>query len=281
MSDLPIRTGINGLPKIILSTPTNARAEVYLNGGHITSWIPAGGPERLFLSPASEFAPGASIRGGVPVIFPQFGGNGPLPKHGFARRMAWEPFSVQAGAGGASVGLRLRDSAESRAIWPQAFLCELVVRLAEHSLEMELSISNPGESLLACTAALHTYLSVADITQTQVIGLGGAPYLDTVGTLTERIQTESELAFHSEVDRIYWNAPDRLEVREPTRGLTIEKTGFPHAVVWNPWIDKCAAFTDMLPDDYLRMLCVEAVATGSPLVIPPGQRWSGTQKLSA
>ena len=49
--------GANGLPKIVLSAPGGTRAEVYLNGGQVTSWMPAGGEERLFLSPASEFAP--------------------------------------------------------------------------------------------------------------------------------------------------------------------------------------------------------------------------------
>src|SRR5436305_1852990 len=82
--------GEGGLPKLILVAPDGARAEIYLHGAHVTSWIPAGDGERLFLSASSAFRPGAAIRGGVPVVFPQFSDRGPLPKHGFARTSEWE-----------------------------------------------------------------------------------------------------------------------------------------------------------------------------------------------
>ena len=52
--------------------------------------MPAGGEDWLYLSPQADYSPGASIRGGVPVVFPQFSGMGPLPKHGLVRTMTWE-----------------------------------------------------------------------------------------------------------------------------------------------------------------------------------------------
>ena len=71
----PAVPGAGGLPKIVLEAPDGARAELYLHGAHVTAWTPAGaGDERLFLSAASEFRADAAIRGGVPVIFPQFAG---------------------------------------------------------------------------------------------------------------------------------------------------------------------------------------------------------------
>ncbi|HEX6371728.1 MAG TPA: hypothetical protein VF006_22595, partial [Longimicrobium sp.] len=60
------------LPKLRLSHASGATAEVYLHGAHVASWVPAGGTEALFVSRAATFAPGKAIRGGVPVIFPQF-----------------------------------------------------------------------------------------------------------------------------------------------------------------------------------------------------------------
>src|SRR5512146_3353582 len=86
-NDTTLSAGRNNLPKVILHGPDGAQAEVYLHGAQVTSWKAADGLERLFLSERSDFLPGSAIRGGVPVIFPQFNELGPLIKHGFARRM--------------------------------------------------------------------------------------------------------------------------------------------------------------------------------------------------
>src|SRR3972149_3038966 len=93
-SDPEIITGAGGMPKVCLVSADGAQVEVYLHGGHVTSWIPSGGDERLFLSQKSEFRPGAAIRGGAPIIFPQFGSLGTLSNHGFARMLPWELSSL-------------------------------------------------------------------------------------------------------------------------------------------------------------------------------------------
>src|SRR5512147_590366 len=141
MTTHPFAPGINDLPKIILASPDGARAEVYLHGAHVTSWIPAGDQERLYLSTASEFRSGAAIRGGVPVVFPQFSTWGPLPKHGFVRNRAWELIGVSAG----SARFQLSDSDATRVIWPHAFLAEFSVTVSERRLVMELAITNRSE----------------------------------------------------------------------------------------------------------------------------------------
>ena len=87
---LPITPGKGNLPRIVLTATDGASAEVYLHGAHVTSWCPADMPDdRLYLSARSTFAAGAAIRGGIPVSFPQFAGQGPLPNHGFARVITW------------------------------------------------------------------------------------------------------------------------------------------------------------------------------------------------
>ena len=146
------------LPRVRLSHPSGGTADVYLHGAHVTSWIPAGGSEALFLSRAAAFGPGKAIRGGVPVIFPQFAAMGPLPKHGFARTQPWE--RVDDAGRPEAVRLRLRDSEETRALWPHAFAAELAVGLGDDWLSLELTIRNPGGAAFQFTAALHTYLRV-------------------------------------------------------------------------------------------------------------------------
>ena len=71
--------------RVGVRAPDGARAEITPYGAHVTSWVTPDGRERLFLSRATSFSPGSAIRGGVPVVFPQFARRGPLRPHGFAR----------------------------------------------------------------------------------------------------------------------------------------------------------------------------------------------------
>ena len=61
-----------------------AKLELFLYGAHTTSWV-CEGKERLWMSGLSKVDGSAPIRGGVPIAFPQFATQGPLPLHGFAR----------------------------------------------------------------------------------------------------------------------------------------------------------------------------------------------------
>ncbi len=127
-----IAPGVGDLSKLTLIAPDGTRAEVYLHGAHVTSWVPAGGQERLFLSRASQFRAGAPIRGGVPVVFPQFASLGPLPQHGFARVMPWEFAGAEVAGEHASATFRLCDTEESRRAWPHPFLAELIVAIGRN-----------------------------------------------------------------------------------------------------------------------------------------------------
>ena len=92
---LPLLTPLDtflGQPAVTLATAGGDRATVLLHGAQVVSWIPAGGSERLYLSERSRYGDGKGVRGGVPVVFPQFNRRGPdfsLPKHGFVRTRAW------------------------------------------------------------------------------------------------------------------------------------------------------------------------------------------------
>src|SRR3954465_12115128 len=118
----PLVPGKNGMSTVLLSHPSGSSADIYLNGAHVTSWIPAGGREVLFMGKTAAFAPGDPIRGGIPVVFPQFANTGPLPQHGFARKSEWRV--VEDGGGeeeSSSVRLELTDDHRTRELWPYHF----------------------------------------------------------------------------------------------------------------------------------------------------------------
>ncbi|BAS91420.1 Os04g0658000 [Oryza sativa Japonica Group] len=63
--------GVNGLDKVVLREVRGSSAEVYLYGGHVTSWKDEHGEELLFVSNKAIFKPPKAIRGGIPICFPQ------------------------------------------------------------------------------------------------------------------------------------------------------------------------------------------------------------------
>ncbi|MCK6425101.1 MAG: D-hexose-6-phosphate mutarotase [Burkholderiaceae bacterium] len=268
-----------GQPAVHLRSPDGAQATVLLDGGHVVSWIPAGAEEQLFLSPVTAYGGGAAVRGGVPVIFPQFNLRGDLPvKHGFARNRRWTLEQAQVRGQHAFAVLSLEDDEATRAIWPQAFRLEMTVSVDTGRLDMELAVINRGEVPFDCAAALHTYLGVGDVRRAQLEGLMGQRYLDAV-TGETREQWVDVVTVAQELDRIYWNAPDELLLREPGRRLTIASQGFEDVVVWNPGPELCARLKDMPADGWLNMLCVEAAQIGTPIHLAPGEEWAGMQTL--
>jgi glucose-6-phosphate 1-epimerase len=266
-----------GLPAIRLTTPDGAIAVITLYGGQVVSWVSADGRERLYLSERSRFGGGHAIRGGIPVIFPQFADTGPLPKHGFARHSNWELVSARHDKGYACTTLRLTDSEATRALWPHAFVAELTVMIEGNRLDVEFEVENTGTEAFSFTAALHSYFSVAKANMCQVQGLDGVCYLDRVDGGTLKREDGEALILDREVDRVYLDVSKPLLLWEPARHLAIEAEGFPDVVVWNPWIDKSAALDDMPPAGYRQMLCIEAAAVARPVELEAGAVWFGRQ----
>lgn len=273
------------MEKVEVGARDGACVELYTQGAHVTSWKPASGEERLFLSSRSAFEPNAAIRGGVPIIFPQFASMGPLPKHGFARVHEWE--LVRAGRtrkGQGEAQLRLTASDETRALWNHAFEAIFVVTVGGMSLSLALSVLNADGAPIEFTAALHTYLLVDDVRDASVHGLQNVVYRDAAAGNAEGRQDAAELAAGpggDELDRIYFEAPGRLEVRDAVRRTRVAMAGFTDVVVWNPGESRAAALPDLEPGGWLRMLCVEAASIGTPVRLEPGERWTGQQTLTA
>lgn len=269
----------NGQPAIELRTPGGDRAIVLPYGAHVLSWIPAGGTERLYLSKRTAYGNGNAIRGGVPVIFPQFNQRGPdfdVPRHGFARTRDWH----LAEDAPDSVTLRLVDDEQTQALWAHPFALTMTVRLAPQRLDMALRVVNTGTQPFSFTAALHTYLEVGDIGQAGVSGLGGVRYLDTVSQASG-VGSAAPLRFAGEADCIWYDLPAPLRLLAPTGALDIAMQGFADAVIWNPGAQKCAALPDMPAGDFRRMLCIEAAAIGRPVTLAAGEQWLGRQVLAA
>lgn len=272
-----------GLEALELRAPDGASATLLLHGAHLLSWQPAGAGEQLYLSPRSAYATGQAVRGGVPVIFPQFAARGTGLRHGFARTKPWQLVSAEVGADDAMAVLRLTDDDATRLVWPHRFEAELCVRVSGRSLEIELACENRGEESFDFTAALHTYLGLSNLLDASVRGLSGLHYWDSIKNSEERQRVDLLLP-EPPMDRIYHQVDQDLTLLEqpvgrPGRRVTIRQQGFADAVVWNPGAEACAQLPDMPAEDWQRMLCIEAAAIDRPIRLAAGESWAGMQSL--
>ena len=279
ITPLAIAPGQGGLDCFQLCAPNGASVCIYLQGAHVSSWqVPILG-EQLFMSGEAQFAPGKALRGGVPVIFPQFGVFGPGGKHGFARNLPWR---LNAAASSAQVAvLDLQSDDQTLAAWPFAFRAQLQVSLGEQDLQLTLTITNRDTQAFEFTSALHSYFAVADLQHTAIHGLSGLSYWDNGTAFTERYEdNQPSLEVRDALDRVYFGAVAPLELRQPHQVLAICSKGFRDAVVWNPGRLGAAALPDMADAEFNRMLCIESAVVDQPTQLAPGESWTGEQLLA-
>jgi glucose-6-phosphate 1-epimerase len=270
-----------GQPAMRLVAPDGAEATVLLRGAQVVSWIPAGDQERLYLSPQAVAGPGQAVRGGIPVIFPQFNTRGPLPRHGFARLRAWA-WAEQAERGGAAIGvLQLEADDATRALWPHGFSAELTVVVSGLQLDLELAVTNTGDTPIELQAALHTYLRLDDLRRARLTGLFGAEYEDMLDKGAVRRQEFDPQSFVGEIDRLYRGVRWPLTLASGFGHMALDSEGFDDVVVWNPGAVGAAEIADLPAADWPAFLCIEAAQVAQPARLAPGESWVARHTLAA
>jgi len=248
----------NGTEALRLNGPGGSSAVISKLGGQVLSWITPDGRERLFLSESAVFDGSVAIRGGIPVCFPQFSDLGDLPKHGLLRTREWCVGDQRCGNDFALVTLEISDDEETRAIWPFPFRAEITLMLEVDRIDVEFCVENTGGDPFEFTGALHSYLRLVQVEDAALEGLYGCDYRDAANE--DQIIRESgiELRIEAETDRVYHGVKRPLSLQAGNHSLTIQSQNFPDVVVWNPWVERCAALSDMPSDAWRQMLCVEA-----------------------
>ncbi len=251
-----------------------ARATIALQGAQVMTWTPRGQQPVIWLSRAAKFAPGKSIRGGVPICWPWFGAHATepsFPAHGFARTVPWEPLDAQTRGGETRLRFRIAPGTVPPAQWPNGAEATIEITVGA-ALGVSLATRNNGAQPLALSEALHTYLEVGDVRSVAVHGLDGLSYLDKVEGLARKRQVGA-VTVSGEVDRIYLDSVADCIIDDPisNRRIRIAKSGSRSTVVWNPWIEKAAKMGDLGEDGYLHMICVESGnAAENAMQIAPG-----------
>lgn len=283
--DIVFVTGKGSFPCAELSGK-HGKAVVCLYGAHVLSYVPAGEKDVLWNTSKAVFESGKPIRGGIPVCWPWFGPHATdsqKPMHGFARLLMWEVIDTSlTELNERVIKLKLTDSQESRALWPYAFEAVFTVTLGK-TLKVELSVTNTSDEVFSYTDALHTYFSVADVSQISILGLKGASYYDGTDKMALKVQDETFLKIEKEENRRYLNTAADCIIDDPLmkRHIKVTKENSNTTVVWNPWIETSKTIGDMNDDDYKTMVCVEAVnAFNEVVTVRPGESFAMSASIS-
>lgn len=254
----------------------HALANIALQGAHVATFQPRGEEPVIWLSPKAKFAPGKSIRGGLPICWPWFGPHktdSKLPGHGYARTVPWDVLETRALPDGATfLRFGLVESDATRAQWPHPSTVQLEVTVGK-ALRVELVTANTGNAAFELGEALHTYFQISDVANMTIRGLENCEYLDKVQDFA-RFTQKNGIVIESEVDRVYVNttADCVIEDKGLKRAIRIAKQGSKSTVVWNPWAEKAEKMGDFGPQLHRDMVCVESGnALENVVTLAPGE----------
>lgn len=278
----PFARGRSGLPVLTLKTAAGASMDIYRHGAHLSSWKSKTGKEWMFLSEQAVFSPSSAIRGGVPVIFPQFSGFGSGQRHGFARNVDWQLTQAESSDESSQCIFTLVANDTTLKLWPHHFRAEFKAVLQNDRLSMTLTIHNIDKKPFNFSAALHSYFAINDIHQVQLQGINGLQFWDNNGSDFQQdrfIDKKNILEFPDAIDRVYFNCQKPLHLVDGHERLAIQAQGFTEVVVWNPGAEATKKLSDMADNEYQKMLCVEAAIIDNLITLHPDEAWSGSQVL--
>ncbi|KAH7434909.1 hypothetical protein KP509_06G040600 [Ceratopteris richardii] len=221
---------------LVLRESRGASAVIYLYGGQVTSWKNGQGDELLFMSSRGTHKSSKTMRGGIPICFPQVGNLGPSEIQGLARCRFWtidsNPPPPPLNGIKTYADLLLKPTDDDLKTWPYNFELRLRVALGISSLTLTTRVRNIDKSkTFSFNFALQTYLSVSDISEVRIEGLETSDYFDNLRNKERRTEQGDALTFDGEIDRVYLSTPTKIAIidHEKKRTLVLKKEGFPDA----------------------------------------------------
>lgn len=195
-----------GLPGICVSNNTNTHSvTILLHGATVISWR-HNEVEKIFVSTLAVYDGVKAVRGGIPVVFPQFGQpSKAMAQHGFARNSNdWFISDQISTFEGFEVILTLNSNDYTLSLWPYPFQLQYHIQITLNGLMCQLYINNTGHEAFDCHALFHTYFRVPDIDDISVSGFQGFYFYDKTDSEAPYLMDSNEMvSFRRECDRIY------------------------------------------------------------------------------
>eukprot|EP00731_Ephydatia_muelleri_P016185 Em0009g609a len=260
------------------------KATVNLFGATLLSWI-HDESEMIFVSKGSTFDNKKAIRGGIPIVFPNFGPwDLGRPNHGFARINMWRCTAPpqKDSNGDAAAVFTLTDSEETRKMWQDnRFELNYTVTVKVDGLNTQLTIKNLNSTAsFDFTCLFHTYFNVPDVSKITISGLGGLTYKDKTDDFKEKMEKDDPKSINGYTDSVYASALKDHLITNVAGGKTVclKKTNFPDTVIWNPWAER-AKSVELVENEYAHMICVEAGYVSKQHTVQAGELFAAGQTI--
>jgi glucose-6-phosphate 1-epimerase len=250
-------------------------------GGQIMACQLRGYGDVFYTSPLAAFDGTAPVRGGVPVLFPQFAGQGPLPKHGLVRTRLWDVNAQRDDVFKAALSLGPGTGAGagvSEAHWSGTCALQISAQAQADCLTIGLRVTNTGDAAVQWTGGLHPYFATSLLAASSIDGLQDRAITNTlthgkrdVAGVMQLDNSETELLVHDAAPVVF---------RQPGRALRLAMTGFTEWMIWNPGEQGAARIKDLPPQDWQKFICIEPVCISQPVVLRAGEVFEGGLTVS-
>lgn len=224
--------------------------------------------ELLYHSPLSKIDCKQTLRGGIPVLFPQFGNSGNLKKHGFVRDCNWRLVNEESNQNDLFVNYEYVITEGHFLDWKHNAKLNLKAFVINNVFNISLQILNTGVSSFEFTGGLHPYFKINSRSLIKISGLESTSYEDLFPDIS------FDLTGESLIERLYFSNKD-LSFFTGSYNLIIKSKGFKNWMIWNPGKEGAKYINDLPNEDWNKFLCIEPIVQDVPVLLKPQEIFNG------
>lgn len=224
--------------------------------------------ELLYLSPLSQIGTKQTLRGGIPVLFPQFGNFGNLKKHGFVRDLNWKLINEGNNQNDLFVEYEYVIAKDHFLDWKHSAKLNLKASVINNLFNITLQILNIGDSSFEFTGGLHPYFKINSRSAIKINGLESSSFEDTFPEI------RFELSSDRVIERLYFTNKD-IFFNNGYNNLVIKTKGFESWMIWNPGKDLSKSINDLPDDDWNKFICIEPIIKKNAMLLKPNETFKG------
>jgi len=224
--------------------------------------------ELLYLSPLSQLDSEQTLRGGIPVLFPQFGNSGSLKKHGFVRDRNWKLVNEANNQNDLFVEYEYFIAKDHFLDWKHSAKLNLKASVINNVFNITIQIFNTGHSSFEFTGGLHPYFKINSRSVIKINGLESSFFEDSFPEIS------FELSGDRVIERLYFSNND-IFFNNGSDNLVIKSKGFESWMIWNPGIDMAKTINDLPDDDWNKFICIEPIIKNNAILLKPNDIFKG------